>query len=55
MSALLKPGQTAFAFVFDLARTVEDMKQETEPPERKLPDRASGAQPGRRRAARLAG
>ena len=28
MSTLLRPGQTSFAFVFDLARTVDDMKQE---------------------------
>jgi DNA-binding transcriptional MerR regulator len=30
MSALLKPGRTSFAFVFDLARTVGEMKHEIE-------------------------
>ena len=30
MSVLRTPGQTSFAFVFDLARTVDEMKQEIE-------------------------
>ena len=55
MSALLRPGQTSFAFVFDLARTVDEMKQEIETSERKPPIRASAAQPVRSRATRRAG
>jgi hypothetical protein len=47
MSALLRPGQTSFAFVFDLARTVGEMKQELGASERKPPARASAAQPAR--------
>jgi DNA-binding transcriptional MerR regulator len=54
MSALLRPGQTSFAFVFDLARTVDEMKQEIETRERKPPARASAAQSAGRRAARRA-
>ena len=54
MSALLRPGQTSFAFVFDLARTVDEMKQEIETCERKPPARASAIQPARRRATRRA-
>ena len=34
MSALLRPGQTSFAFVFDLARTVDEMKAGIESRER---------------------
>jgi len=41
MSALLRPGQTSFAFVFDLARTVDEMKRGIETSERKPPARAS--------------
>jgi hypothetical protein len=48
LSALLRPGQTSFAFVFDLARTVDEMRQETS--ERKPPARAPAPQPARRRA-----
>lgn len=55
MSALLRPGQTSFAFVFDLARTVDEMKREIETRERKPPARASALQPSSgRRAARRA-
>ena len=54
MSALRAPGQTSFAFVFDLARTVDEMKQEIETRERKPPARASAAQPARKRAVRRA-
>jgi DNA-binding transcriptional MerR regulator len=46
MSVLRTPGQTSFAFVFDLARTVHDMKQELDTCERKPPARASAAQLG---------
>jgi DNA-binding transcriptional MerR regulator len=52
LSALLRPGQTSFAFVFDLARTVDEMRQETS--ERKPPARAPAPQPARRRATRRA-
>jgi DNA-binding transcriptional MerR regulator len=52
MSALRKPGQTSFAFLFDLARTVVEMKQEIETRERKPPARASAPQPAHRRAVR---
>ena len=55
MSALLKPGQTSFAFVFDLARTVDEMKREIETCQRKPPARASAPQPARRIAPRRAG
>jgi DNA-binding transcriptional MerR regulator len=54
MSVLRKPGQTSFAFVFDLARTVDQMKQEIETRERKPPARASVPQPARRQPARRA-
>ena len=37
MSVLQMPGQTSFVFVFDLARTVEEMQQEIETRERKPP------------------
>jgi len=51
MSALRAPGQTSFAFIFDIARTVEEMKQEIEASERKPPARALAAQPARMRRA----
>jgi DNA-binding transcriptional MerR regulator len=54
MSVLRAPGQTAFAFVFDLARTVDEMKQEMVDTERKPPTRASGAQRARVHPARRA-
>jgi hypothetical protein len=54
MSALLRPGQTSFAFVFDLARTIDQMKQEIETRERKPPARASVPQPARRQPAQRA-
>lgn len=41
MSVLRTPGQTSFAFVFDLTRTVNEMKQEIETRERKPPARTS--------------
>ena len=52
MSALLRPGQTSFAFVFDLARTVGEMKAEIETRERKPPARASVPQGVSSRAGR---
>jgi DNA-binding transcriptional MerR regulator len=54
MSVLRTPGQTSFAFVFDLARTVDAMKEEMESRERKPPARASAAQPALGRVARRA-
>ena len=54
MSALLKPGQTSFAFVFDLARTVDEMKDEIATCQRKPPARALAPQPARSRAQRRA-
>lgn len=54
MSALLRPGQTSFAFVFDLARTVGEMKQEIETCQRKPPARATAPQPVRQRGLRRA-
>ena len=54
MNALLRPGQTSFAFVFDLARTVDEMEQEIEISERKPPARASASQTARGRAMRRA-
>ena len=50
MSALLKPGQTSFAFVFDLARTVDQMKQDVHAPKRKPSARASATHPSQKRA-----
>ena len=47
MSVLRMPGQTSFAFVLDLRRTVEEMKKEIEGTERKPPARASAVQPAR--------
>jgi hypothetical protein len=55
MSVLRTPGQTSFAFVFDLARTVVEMKQEIGASERKPPARASASQPVRKPATRRAG
>jgi hypothetical protein len=49
MSTLRAPGQASFAFIFDIARTVEEMKQEIKASERKPPARASTAQPARMR------
>jgi DNA-binding transcriptional MerR regulator len=54
MSALRRPGQTSFAFVFDLARTVDEMTRQIETRERKPPARASALQPARGRATRRA-
>lgn len=54
MSALRTPGQTSFAFVFDLARTVDEMKQEIGT-ERKPAARALAARPVRSPATRRAG
>jgi DNA-binding transcriptional MerR regulator len=50
MSALLRPGQTSFAFVFDLARTVGEMKHEIGACQRKPTARASASQRALRRA-----
>src|ERR1700681_3491811 len=50
ISALLKPGQSSFAFVFDLARTVDEMKHQIETSERKPPGRAPAPQRARRLA-----
>jgi DNA-binding transcriptional MerR regulator len=53
MSALLRPGQTSLAFVFDLARTVDEMKQEIDARKRKPPARSAAPQPtGARRLRR---
>jgi hypothetical protein len=49
-SALVRPGQTSFAFVFDLARTVDQMKQDIEINHRKAPARASARRPVQKRA-----
>jgi DNA-binding transcriptional MerR regulator len=49
MSALLRPGQASLAFVFDLARTVDEMKQEIDASKRKAPARAVAPQPGHSR------
>jgi DNA-binding transcriptional MerR regulator len=54
MSVLRTPGQTAFAFFFDLGRTMEEMKREMETHERKPPARVSEVQPARGRASRRA-
>ena len=50
MSALRRPGQTSFAFVFDLARTVDEMKHEIGVSGRKPSAAASVPHPTRRRA-----
>jgi hypothetical protein len=47
MSALLRPGQTSLPFVFDLARTVDQMKKEIT--DRKAPARASATHTARNR------
>jgi uncharacterized protein with von Willebrand factor type A (vWA) domain len=52
MSALLRPGQTSLAFVFDLARTVHEMKREIDARKRKSPARSAAPQPGRGRILR---
>jgi DNA-binding transcriptional MerR regulator len=52
ISALRKPGQTSFAFVFDIGRTVKEMKHEISNDERKPPVRVSSAAPSRRLALR---
>ena len=52
MSVLRRPGQTSFAFVFDLSRTVGEMKQEIETRERKRPARTSTLETRRREARR---
>jgi len=54
MSVLRMPGQTSFAFVFDIARTVDEMNREIGISERKPPARATAAQPARRPATRRA-
>jgi len=54
MSALLRPGQTSFAFVFDLGRTVDEMKHEIESTDRKPPVRASTPRPARTHEVRRA-
>jgi len=53
MSALKKPGQTSFAFVFDLARTVGEMRHQIEAG-RKSPARALLSQRAPSRPARRA-
>jgi DNA-binding transcriptional MerR regulator len=57
MSALRKPGQTAFAFVFDLARTVDSMRRhiEAEALERKPVTPASALRTPGQRETRRAG
>jgi len=52
MSVLRAPGQTSFAFVFDLARTVSEMKHEIGITQRKPPASASIAAPAHERAPR---
>jgi DNA-binding transcriptional MerR regulator len=54
MSALRRPGQTSFAFVFDLAKTVGEIRHEIETSEDRLPTPKSARQPARRRALRRA-
>ena len=54
MSVLRAPGQTSFAFVFDLARTVDEMKQEIGIRERKPPARTPASQTAGGRGARRA-
>jgi DNA-binding transcriptional MerR regulator len=54
MSDLLRQGQTSFAFVFDLARTVDEMKQEIDARKRKGPVSAAAPRPGRGRILRRA-
>ncbi len=52
ISALLRPGQTSFAFVFDIARTVGEMKEEIEIGLRKPKVRAPALELRRRGARR---
>src|SRR6266849_4064764 len=47
MSVLRTPGQTSFAFVFDVARTVDEMKEALGANGRKPSARASAPQPAR--------
>ena len=54
ISVLQRPGQTSFAFVFDLARTVGEMKLEIDTSGRKPPTRATAPQPTRGRVTRRA-
>jgi DNA-binding transcriptional MerR regulator len=54
MSALLRPGQTSLAFVFDLGRTVDEMKQDMDAPKRKGPARVSATHTAQKRASRRA-
>src|SRR4051812_28155085 len=53
MSALLRPGQTSLAFVFNLSRTVDEMKQGIDASKRKSP-RSAAPQPSDRRTLRRA-
>lgn len=50
VSALLKPRQTSFAFVFDLARTVDEMKHEIKVGQQKPPVMALAPESRRKRA-----
>jgi len=52
MSVLRAPGQTAFAFIFDLARTVDEMKQEIAAVGRKPPVPASVVSLNRQRSSK---
>jgi DNA-binding transcriptional MerR regulator len=54
MSVLMRPGQTSLAFVFDVARTVHEMKRDIDATKRKAPAGAAAPQPGRRRILRRA-
>jgi hypothetical protein len=55
MSALLSLGQTSFAFVFDLGRTVNEMQQEIATSGRKQSGRASASQAAATHKTRRAG
>jgi DNA-binding transcriptional MerR regulator len=54
MSTLLRPGQTSLAFVFDLARTVHEMKHEIDARKQKAPARSAAHEPDRGRILRRA-
>jgi DNA-binding transcriptional MerR regulator len=54
ISALREPGQTSFAFVFDLARTLDEMKQKIQSSEPKPPARAAVTQTTRKAGSRRA-
>jgi DNA-binding transcriptional MerR regulator len=54
MSALARRGQTSLAFVFDLARTVDEIKHDIDAPKRKPRARSAAPQLGRRRILRPA-